>query len=137
MGTRVPPDEGFPMAAFLARPDGLQWDSPSWSQPPRVVHALVLHLLAVIRQHTARRGPLEARLAIREAERQRHSSHANRPPSTDPPWVKPPHPGKPPGTPGARAGHPGPRQILLEPPEVIEVQPPACGCGQTGFPEMI
>lgn len=123
------------MAAFLPLPDGRQLDSTSWEQTPRVVQELVIHLLAVIRQQTERMGRLEARLATLEAERQRNSSHSNRPPSSDPPWVKPPHPGKPPGTPGARAGHPGHRQILLEPTEVIEVQPPACGCGQTMFPE--
>ena len=37
--------------------------------------------------------------------------------------------------PGAKPGHPGHRQALLEPTEVIEVKP-ACGpCGQTEFPE--
>jgi len=62
-------------------------------------------------------------------------ANANRPPSTDPPWVKPHTSSTPKGTPGARPGHLGHRQALLEPTEVIEVQPPACGCGQTAFPD--
>ncbi len=37
------------------------------------------------------------------------------------------------GQAGARPGHLGHRQALLEPTEVIEVQLPACGCGQTTF----
>jgi transposase len=123
------------MAASLPLPDGLPLDSTSWEQTPRLVQELVLHLLAVIRQQAERMSTLEARIAALEAQRQRNSSNSNRPPSSDPPWVKPPHPGKPQGAPGARAGHPGHRQILLEPTAVIEVQPRACGCGQTTFPE--
>ena len=123
------------MAASLPLPDGLPLDSTSWEQTPLVVQELVIHLRAVIRQQAERMSTLEARIAALEAQRQRNSSNSDRPPSSDPPWVKPPHPGKPQGTPGARAGHPGHRQILLEPTEVIEVQPPACGCGQTTFPE--
>jgi transposase len=123
------------MAASLPLPDGLPLDSTSWEQTPLVVQELVIHLRAVIRQQAERMSTLEARIAALEAQRQRNSSNSDRPPSSDPPWVKPPHPGKPQGTPGARAGHPGHRQILLEPTEVIEVQPPACGCGQITFPE--
>ena len=123
------------MAASLPLPDGLLLDTTSWEQAPHVVQELVIHLLAVIGQQAERMSTIEARIAGLEAQRQRNSSNSNRPPSSDPPWVKPPHPGKPQGTPGARAGHPGHRQILLEPTEVIEVQPPACGCGQTRFPE--
>jgi len=123
------------MAASLPRPDGLLLDTPSWEQTPHVVQALVIHWLAVIGQQAERMSTLEARIAGLEAQRPRNSSHANRPPSSDPPWVKPPHPDTPQGTPGARAGHPGHRQILLEPTAVIAVQPPACGCGQTRFPE--
>ena len=123
------------MAASLPLSDGLPLDPTSWEQTPIVVQELVIHLLAVIRHQEERMSTLEARIATLEAQRQRNSSNSDRPPSADPPWVKPPHPGKPQGTPGARPGHPGHRQILLEPTEVIEVQPPACGCGQTTFPE--
>jgi transposase len=123
------------MAASLPLPDGLPLASTSWKQTPLVVQELVIHLRAVIRQQAERMSTLEVRIAALEAQRQRNSSNSDRPPSSDPPWVKPPHPGKPQGTPGARAGHPGHRQILLEPTEVIEVQPPACGCGQITFPE--
>jgi len=74
-------------------------------------------------------------MAALEARVQRNSAHANRLPSADPPWVKPHTSSTPKGTPGARPGHLGHRQALLEPTEVIEVQPPACGCGPTAFPD--
>src|SRR4029450_897031 len=119
----------------LPLPDGLPLDTPSWEQTPVVVQQLVMHLLAVIRQQEERIRTLEARMAALEAQGQRNSRNSDRPPSSDPPWVKQHIPSKPKGTPGAQPGHPGHRQALLEPTEVIEVQPPACGCGQTMFPE--
>jgi transposase len=87
------------------------------------------------RQQAAQLRTLEARPAVLEARVQRHSANSDRPPSADPPWVKPPTSRAPKGTPGARPGHLGHRQALLEPTEVIEIQPPACGCGQTAFPD--
>ena len=74
-------------------------------------------------------------MAALEARVQRHSATSKRPPSADPPWVKPHPSSTPKGTPGARPGHLGHRQAWLAPTEVIEVQPPACGCGQTAFPD--
>jgi transposase len=123
------------VVACLALPAGLPLAPTTWEQTPVVVQALVIHLRAVTRQQDERRSILEARLAALEARAQRNSGHANRPPSADPPGVKPPTSSTPQGTPGARPGHPGPRQALWEPTEVIEVQPPACGCGQTAFPD--
>ena len=123
------------MDVSLPLPEGLPLDTPSWEQTPVVVQQLVIHLLAVIRQQEERIRTLEARMAALEAQGQRNSRNSDRPPSSDPPWVKQHIPSKPKGTPGAQPGHPGHRQALLEPTEVIEVQPPACGCGQTMFPE--
>jgi transposase len=119
----------------LPRPEGLPLDPPSWVPTPGVVQLLVMHLLAGIRQQEARISTLEARMAALEAQGPRNSRHADRPPSSDPPWVKQHIPSHPNGTPGAPPGHPGPRQAVLEPTAVIEVQPPACGCGQTMCPE--
>jgi transposase len=123
------------VVASLSLPEGLPLDPTTWEQTPVVVQELVIHLLAVTRQQDERMRILEARLAALEARAQRNSGHSNRPPSADPPWVKPHTSSTPKGTPGARPGHPGHRQALLEPTEVIEVQPPACGCGQTAFPD--
>lgn len=121
------------MVASLSLPEGLPLDPTPWEQTPVVVQELVSHLLAVTRQQDERMRILEARLAALEARAQRNSGHSNCPPSADPPWVKPHTSSTPKGTPGARPGHPGHRQALLEPTEVIEVQPPACGGGQTAW----
>jgi transposase len=123
------------VVASLPLPEGLPLDPTTWEQTPVVVQELVVHLLAVTRQQDERMRTLEARMAALEARAQRNSGNSNRPPSADPPWVKQHTSSTPKGTPGARPGHPGHRQALLEPTEVIAVQPPACGCGQTAFPD--
>ena len=123
------------MVASLPLPKGLPLEPITWAQTPVVVQELVIHLLAVTRPQEEQMRTLEARLAALDARVQRNSAHSNRPPSADPPWVKPHTSSKPKGTPGARPGHLGHGQALLEPTEIIEVQPPACGCGQTAFPD--
>jgi transposase len=63
------------------------------------------------------------------------SRNSDRPPSSDPPFTKQPVSSPTKGTPGAKPGHSGHRQVLLTPTEVVEVKPSACACGQTEFPE--
>ena len=118
------------MVACLPVPEGLSLDAATWNQTPLVVQQLLMHLLTATQQQEERIKTLEAQLAALEARGQQNSRNSDRPPSSDPPWVKPNTPGGPKGTPGARPGHPGHRQALLEPTEVIEVKPPACLCGQ-------
>jgi transposase len=91
------------------------------------VRRVVVQLLAVIQHQQSRIAALEARVS-------QHSRNSDRPPSSDPPFVKPSASAPMKGTPGAKPGHPGHRQALLEPTEVIEVTPDACACGQQGFP---
>ncbi len=109
-------------------PAALPLDHASWEHTPLVVRQAVVQLLAVIQQQQEQIVALEARLS-------QNSRNSDRPPSSDPPWVRPKASGGPKGSPGARPGHPGHRQALLEPTEVIDVKPPACACGQTGFPD--
>jgi transposase len=89
---------------------------------------VIVQLLAVIQQQAARIAALEAQLS-------QNSRTSDRSPSSDPPYAKTKPVGGRKGTPGARPGHPGHRQALLAPTEVIEVKPPACACGQTEFPD--
>jgi transposase len=135
MGTWLHIARGSAVVASLPLPEGLPLAPTNWEQTPVIVQELLIHLLAVTRQQDERLRTLEARLAVLEAREQRNSSHSDRPPSSDPPWMTPQTSSKPKGAPGARPGHPGHRQTLLEPTEVIEVQPPACSCGQTMFPQ--
>jgi transposase len=91
------------------------------------VRQLLIHLLAVIQQQTARIAALEARLS-------QNSRTSDRPPSSDPPLVTKPSSSTMKGTPGAKRGHPGHRQALLAPTEMIEVKPEPCACGHREFP---
>jgi transposase len=108
-------------------PIGLLLDAASWEQTPLVVRQLVVQLLAIIQQQAARITALEARMS-------RHSSNSDRPPSSDPPYEKRTARTDVQGNPGAKPGHPGHRQALLAPTEVIEVRPETCACGQREFP---
>jgi transposase len=111
-------------------PSGLALDTASWTQTPLVVCQLIVQLLAVIQQQTARIAALEARLS-------QNSRNSDRPPSSDPPFVTRPSSSTTKGTPGAKLGHPGHRQALLAPTEVIEVTPGVCTCGQQECPATV
>jgi transposase len=115
------------MAPSLPLPAGLSLDAASWEQTPLVVRQVVVQLLAVIQQQTARIAALEARLS-------QNSRNSDRPPSSDPLYQKPTARAGTQGRPGAKPGHPGHHQVLLAPTEVIEVKPESCPCGQTEFP---
>jgi transposase len=116
------------VAPSIPLPAGLPLDSTSWEQTPPVVRQVVVQLLAVIQQQAGRIAALEARLS-------QNSSNSDRPPSSDPPIEKRPASSGIQGRPGAKPGHPGHRQALLAPTEVIVVKPEICGCGQQEFPE--
>jgi transposase len=92
-----------------------------------VVRQAVVHLLDVIHQQAERIAVLEARVS-------QTSRTSDRPPSSDPPCEKRTARAGVQGKPGAKPGHPGHRQALLTPMEVIEVKPEACACGQWEFP---
>jgi transposase len=116
------------VATSIPLPAGLSLDAASWEQTPLTVRQVVIHLLAVIRQQAVRIAELEARMST-------NSSNSDRPPSSDPPCVKPPSSSTMKGTPGAKPGHPGHRQGLLTPTEVLAARPEACPCGQREFPD--
>src|SRR5262245_64113668 len=98
----------------------------SGAQTLLLMRQVIVQLLAVIQQQTARIAALEARLS-------QNSRNSDRPPSSDPPLVTRPSSSTTKGTPGAKLGHPGHRQALLAPTEVIEVTPGVCQCGQQEF----
>jgi transposase len=116
------------VAPSLPLPAGLSFDAANWEQTLLVVRQLIVQLLAVIQQQAARIAVLEARLA-------QHSRNSDRPPSSDPLYVKRPARSGAQGHPGAKPGHPGHRQGLLIPTEILAVRPEACPCGQRKFPD--
>jgi transposase len=128
------------VASSSPLPEELPLDAASWEQIPLVVRHLVLQLLDLIRQQPTTTQQLEtwiktleARVADLEARLARSSSTSDRPPASDPPFVRQPVSSTTKGTPGAKPGHPGHRQALLAPTEVIAVRPKACPCGQREF----
>jgi transposase len=118
------------VATSLPIPAGLPLDTASWKQTPLVVRQVVLHLLAIIEQQAKR-------LAVFEARVSQTSNNSDRPPSSDPPYEKRTARSGTLGRPGAKPGHPGHRQALLVPTEVLEVKPEACPCGQQVFPQTL
>ena len=115
------------MATSLPFLAGLPLDAASWAQTPLVVRQLIAHLLAVIEQQVGRIAALEARVS-------QNSRNSDRPPSSDPPYVPRTARSATLGKPGAKPGHPGHRQALLVPTEVLNVKPERCDCGQREFP---
>jgi transposase len=101
-------------------PQGFDIPVSDWQQTPTTVQDEFLSLLKRV-------DALESRL-------NRDSSNSSRPPSTDctakkrERRVKPTERRKP----GAKPGHPGHQQILLEPTTAVSLFPEACGCGQSG-----
>ena len=115
------------MSTSVPLPAGLPVNGTGWKQTSLVVCLLIIQLLAVIQQQAVRIAALEARLS-------QTSRNSDRPPSSDPPFVTRPSSSTTQRTPGAKPGHPGHRQALLAPTEVIEVTPDVCVCGQQEFP---
>ena len=103
------PDEAWPFP--FPRSD--------WEQVPPSVQAF---LLTLVRRVEA----LEAKLS-------ENSHNSSRPPSSDSPYRTPRNKAKSAKKKrrGARKGHKGSRQVLLEPTEVVDVNPGTCPCGST------
>ena len=104
--TPLPPELGIPVS--------------DWQRTPTTVQDELLSLLKRV-------DALEARL-------NRDFSNSSRPPSTDSAAkkrdrrVKPTERRKP----GAKPGHPGHQQVLLELTTTISLFPEPCGCGRPG-----
>jgi transposase len=95
-------------------PEGFGIPAEDWSQTPQSVRLMVLTLLK--------------RLEAREARLYQNSSHASRPPSTDRPSTKRQRRMKAAECrkPGAKPGHPGHQQVLLEPTATVVLFPEVC-----------
>lgn len=91
-------------------------------------------LLQVIELLLAKTARLEKRVEELEAKLGANSNNSSKPPSSDPPFAKPPKKGKGrKGKAGAKKGHKGARQQMLEPTERKELFPDRCACGSREF----
>jgi transposase len=79
---------------------------------------------------------LKKRINELETRLNANSSNSSKPPSSDSPFAKSAKkvPGKK-GKPGAKKGHKGARQQLLEPTETKPLHPDKCSCGNSNFVE--
>lgn len=106
-------------------PEGLGIPAEDWHQTPTSVQH---QFLALLKQVNA----LEARL-------HRNSSNSSRPPSTDAPSTKRQRRTKVAERrkPGAKPGHPGHQQMLLEPTATVALFPETCACGHPRFADLV
>ena len=104
-------------------PDGLGIPAEDWHQTPTSVRQQFLSLLK--------------RVEALEARVNRDSSNSGRPPSTDSPATKRQRriQAAERRKPGAKPGHSGHHQVLLEPTASGSLFPEACACGHRGVLE--
>ena len=102
-------------------PDGLGIPAEDWHQTP-----------ASVRQHFL---SLLKRVETLEARCNQNSSNSSRPPSTDSPSKKRARRTQAAERrkPGAKPGHPGHPQVLLEPTASVSLLPEVCACGPRGL----
>jgi len=101
--------------------------------PPRVIRLLV-YLLTRIQILEEENAQLKKRVKVLEARLNQNSANSSKPPSSDRPYAKKPEK-KEKAKAGAKKGHKGHRQKMLEPTMTQILQPAACPCGNTHFPE--
>jgi len=105
-------------------PDGLGIPAEDWHQTPTSVRH---HFLSLLK-----------RVETLEARFNQDSSNSSRLPSTDSPAKKRQRriPAAERRKPGAKPGHPGHPQVLLEPTASVSLLPDACGCGYQEFSDV-
>jgi transposase len=116
-------------------PASTAWPFPfphqDWEQTPPAVQAYLLAMQHDLTQLHA----LQNRVNILEARLKQDSTPSHRPPSSDPPYKKTRQRSTSATSrkAGGKPGHVGPRQVLLPPTAVHELNPERCGCGHTAF----
>jgi len=118
--------DAFP--SFLRSSDAAPLISQiDWQLTPKAVRAFILYMHSQCEELKHRVDQLEVRL-------NRDSGNSNQPPCSDTPYSK--SSGKKKRKSGAKKGHKGHRQELLEPTETLPIMPEQCPwCGNTDFPD--
>lgn len=113
---------------FLVGQDGIPLVSQmDWELTPRPVR------ITLIAQHHQLEA-LQRRLEELEGKYRADSKNSDKPPSTDSPLRKKKHKKK--GKPGAKKGHKGHRQVMLEATKTVPVRPERCSCGSRRFKQL-
>jgi len=103
----------------------LPFSQDDWQRTPGPVKSYVLVLLKQVEALTRRLERLDSRV-------RRNSTNSDQPPSSDSPYQKKAAK-SPAGRPGAKQGHQGQRQVMLEPVRTEVVKPERCICGNAEF----
>ena len=98
-----------------------------WQLTPKAVLIYILYMHSQLEA-------LKRQVELLEARLDANSGNSNKPPSSDSPYKRQPKK-KSKGKPGAKKGHQGHRQVMLEPTEAVVVKPKQCPCSNTYFPE--
>lgn len=101
--------------------------------PPRVLR-LLIYLLSRMQILEEENAQLRKRVEALETRLNQNSTNSSKPPSSDNPYANKPGK-KEKSKAGAKKGHQGHHQEMLEPTIVNLVQPGACSCGNTDFPD--
>ena len=107
---------------------------PVWQSAPEAVQEILAAQAQVIAAQAAKIAQLEtvvaqllARVADLEAQLRTNSTNSSKPPSSDPPHVKPAPPKPPSGRRrGGQPGHPHHPRAILPPDQVVDHKPSAC-----------
>lgn len=103
-----------------------------WEATPEAVKAHILKLEESLLILLSRTKQLEDRVDQLESQKNKNSRNSSKPPSSDSPYERSQNVDekqKSKGKAGAKKGHRGHRQRMLDPTEVIPVLPGECGCG--------
>lgn len=110
------------------------FSTAEWMATPETVRNYIEMLEGSIQQLSCALSDLKARTDKLEQRVNRNSQNSNQPPSADGPFRKPERKRKKGKRKrGGQKGHCGHRQQLLEPKEVITVEPEVCSCGSSEF----
>jgi transposase len=102
-----------------------------WIVTPEPVKQYIIELENALHQLQNRQDKLEKRTDKLETRLNQNSQNSSKPPSSDGPFKKPKQKSKKGKRKrGAQKGHKGHQQQMLEPTEVKNLMPEACGCGQ-------
>jgi transposase len=106
-----------------------------WANTPDLVKKEYEKLEKYVVKLLDEKQQLEQRLYKLEVVANKNSSNSSKPPSSDSPYKKryPSNNNQKHGKAGAKVGHQGHRQQLMEPTEVIPVYPDECDCGGKEF----
>ncbi|MHC1744540.1 MAG: IS66 family transposase [Syntrophobacteraceae bacterium] len=106
---------------------GLPFSQADWDQTPKAIQAFVISTLTQFQELRSKVDKIDSKL-------KQDSKNSNRPPSSDSPYKRKPKDKKK-RKPGGKKGHPGNRQLMLEPTQSMDVKPERCSCGSEDLGE--